>query len=96
VSDNVRPEKAFAELQQLVRHLGDELAAFRRRALQAEAKVKEFDSAGSVGSVSPQRIQKLEKENAMLNKRLNSAKTRTRQMVERARFLRQQHDGSGR
>jgi predicted RNase H-like nuclease (RuvC/YqgF family) len=96
VSDNVRPEKAFAELQQLVRHLGDELAAFRRRALQAEAKVKEFDSAGSVGSVSPQRIQKLEKENAMLNKRLSSAKTRTRQMVERARFLRQQHDGSGR
>jgi uncharacterized protein involved in exopolysaccharide biosynthesis len=96
VSDNVRPEKAFAELQQLVRHLGDELAAFRRRALQAEAKVKEFDSAGSVGSVSPQRIQKLDKETAMLNKRLNSAKTRTRQMVERARFLRQQHDGSGR
>jgi predicted nucleic acid-binding Zn-ribbon protein len=96
VSDNVRPEKAFAELQQLVRHLGDELAAFRRRALQAEAKVKEFDSAGSVGSVSPQRIQKLEKENAMLNKRLNSARTRTRQMVDRARFLRQQHDGSSR
>ena len=96
MSDSVRPEKAFAELQQLVRHLGDELAGFRRRALQAEAKVKEFDSAGSVGSVSPQRIQKLERENAALAKRLASARTRTRQIVERVRFLRQQHDGAGR
>ena len=94
MSDSVRPEKAFAELQQLVRHLGDELAAFRRRALLAEAKVKEFDSAGAVGSVSPQRIQKLERENAMLTKRLSSARSRTRQMVERVRFLRQQHTGA--
>jgi len=96
VSDSVRPEKAFAELQQLVRHLGDELTAFRRRALQAEAKVKEIDSASAVGSVSPQRIQKLERENAALTKRLSSARTRTRQMVERVRFLRQQHNGAAR
>ena len=96
MSDSVRPEKAFAELQQLVRHLGDELTAFRRRALQAEAKVKEIDSAGAVGSVSPQRIQKLERENAALAKRLSSARTRTRQMVERVRFLRQQHNGAAR
>ena len=96
MSDSVRPEKAFAELQQLVRHLGDELTAFRRRALKAEAKVKEIDSASAVGSVSPQRIQKLERENAALAKRLSSARTRTRQMVERVRFLRQQHYGAAR
>lgn len=96
MSDSVRPEKAFAELQQLVRHLGEELASFRRRAQQAEAKLKEFESNSSVGTVSPQRIQKLEKENAMLNKRLTSARTRTRQMVERVHFLRQQHDGASR
>jgi predicted nucleic acid-binding Zn-ribbon protein len=96
VSDSVRPEKAFAELQKLVRHLGEELTAFRRRALLAEAKVKEIDSASAVGSVSPQRIQKLERENAALTKRLSSARTRTRQMVERVRFLRQQHDGAAR
>jgi predicted nucleic acid-binding Zn-ribbon protein len=94
VSDSVRPEKAFAELQQLVRHLGDELASFRRRAQQAEAKLKEFESKSSVGSVSPQRIQKLEKENTELNKKLNAARTRTKQMVERVRFLRQQHESA--
>lgn len=96
MSDSARPEKAFTELQQLVRHLGDELASFRRRAQQAEAKVKEFETKSSVGSVSPQRIQKLEKENAELNKRLIAARTRTRQMVERVRFLRQQHEGAAR
>ncbi len=94
--DSVRPEKAFAELQQLVRHLGDELAGFRRRALQAEAKVKEFDSSSAPGSVSPQRIQKLERDNALLTKRLNAARNRTRQMLERVRFLRQQHEGAAR
>jgi predicted RNase H-like nuclease (RuvC/YqgF family) len=96
VSDSVRPEKAFAELQTLVRHLGEELASFRRRAQQAEARVKEFDSKSSSGSVSPQRVQKLEKENAELSKKLNAARTRTRQMVERVRFLRQQHETSTR
>ena len=96
MSDSVRPEKAFAELQTLVRHLGDELASFRRRALQAEARVKEFETKSSAGTVSPQRIQKLEKENAELNKRLNAARTRTRQMVERVRFLRQQHETAAR
>lgn len=96
MSDSVRPEKAFAELQQLVRHLGDELAGFRRRALQAEAKVKEFESHSAPGAVSPQRIQKLEKENALLTKRLSAARTRTRQMLERVRFLRQQHQGASR
>ena len=96
MSDSVRPEKAFAELQRLVLHLGEELASFRRRAQQAEAKLKEFESKSSAGSVSPQRVQKLEKENAELNKRLNAARNRARQMVERVRFLRQQHESAGR
>ena len=38
---SVRPELAsFRELELLVRHLGDELASFRRRALTAEARLK--------------------------------------------------------
>lgn len=35
----------FHELERLVRHLGDELAGFRRRALQAEARVRELEEA---------------------------------------------------
>jgi uncharacterized protein involved in exopolysaccharide biosynthesis len=95
VSDSVRPETtAFAELEQLVKHLGDELASFRRRALQAEARLKSLESTGVKGVVSPERVQYLERENAGLNTRLDAARARTQQMIDRVRFLRQQHDGA--
>ena len=96
MSDSVRPETAaFAELEQLVKHLGDELASFRRRALQAEARIKGLESTGVKGVVSPERVQFLEKENAGLASRLDAARARTQQMIDRVRFLRQQHDGAG-
>jgi hypothetical protein len=95
VSDSVRPETAaFAELEQLVKHLGDELASFRRRALQAEARLKGLESTGVKGVVSPERVQYLERENAGLTTRLDAARTRTQQIIDRVRFLRQQHDGA--
>ena len=95
MSDSARPEiAAFAELEQLVKHLGDELASFRRRALQAEARLKTLESTGVKGVVSPERVQFLERENAGLNTRLDAARTRTQQMIDRVRFLRQQHDGA--
>ena len=95
MSDSVRPEKAaFAELEQLVEHLGDELASFRRRALQAEARLKSLESTGVKGVVSPERVQFLERENAGLTSRLEAARTRTQQMIDRVRFLKQQHDGA--
>ncbi|HJP85240.1 MAG TPA: hypothetical protein VJ852_04580 [Gemmatimonadaceae bacterium] len=94
MSDSAHPEKtAFAELEQLVKHLGDELASFRRRALQAEARLKSLEQTGVKGVVSPERVQHLERENAGLNKRLEAARARTQQMIDRVRFLRQQHDG---
>ena len=96
MSDSVRPETtAFAELEQLVKHLGDELASFRRRALQAEARLKTLESTGVKGVVSPERVQFLERENAGLTDRLDAARARTQQMIDRVRFLRQQHDGAG-
>jgi len=95
VSDSARPEvAAFAELEQLVKHLGDELASFRRRALQAEARLKSLSESGVKGVVSPERMQHLERENAGLSKRLDAARARTQQMIDRVRFLRKQHDGA--
>ena len=95
MSDSARPEiTAFTELEQLVHHLGDELASFRRRALQAEARLKSLESTGVKGVVSPERVQFLERENAGLTTRLDAARARTQQMIDRVRFLRQQHDGA--
>ncbi|HYN81009.1 MAG TPA: hypothetical protein VES88_05865 [Gemmatimonadaceae bacterium] len=97
-SDSELPESeaAFADLEKLVHHLGDELASFRRRALQAEARVKALEASPGATRTSPERIEKLERENASLKMRLETARGRTRQMLERVRFLRQQHETAAR
>ena len=96
MSDSERPEiAAFRDLEQLVRHLGDELAGFRRRALLAESRLRELESEDRAPEVAQQRalderVTELEHENAVLRARLDSATERTRQMLERVRFIRQQ------
>lgn len=91
MSDSARPEKAaFKELESLVRHLGEELAGFRRRALQAEARLKEIDTAATSGKPTPERLAALERENKDLTRRLKAATERINGMLERVQFLREQ------
>ena len=93
MSVNDRPElRAFRELEGLVRHLGEELAAFRRRALHAEAQLKDAPqgSPRAAAGVADDRAHALEAENLVLRARLSQAEERVRQMMERVRFLRQQ------
>ena len=102
MSDSERPEAlSFRELEQLVRHLGDELAGFRRRALVAEARVRELEHVGSPPGVREQRelgdqLTRLEHDNAVLRGRLESATARTKAMLDRVRFIRQQAQGAER
>ena len=101
MSDSVRPETvAFRELETLVRHLGDELAGFRRRALLAEARVRDLEGQGPSPVMQQQRelsdqVTQLEHENAALKGRLDAATARTKQMLDRVRFIRQQAQGGG-
>jgi len=92
VSDNERPEiAAFRELELLVRHLGEELATFRRRALQAETQLRAVEArGGSLGDLH--RLEVMEAENVALRRRLEAAAAQAQGMLERVRFLRQQHD----
>ncbi len=93
MSGNDRPEqRAFAELETLVRHLGEELAAFRRRALLAESQLRDAGPSGSGKDKGPlaDRLAELESENVALRARVNGAEERVRQMMDRLRFLRQQ------
>lgn len=92
---------AFRELEQLVRHLVDELAGFRRRALQAEARLRElegrtgeFAAPANGGEPDDARTNALAAENEALRARLDQATERTRKMLDRVRFLRQQHSAS--
>jgi hypothetical protein len=99
MSDNDRPElRAYRELEALVRELGDELAGFRRRALVAEARLKELEDedGSSVQPSLPERVAALEQENAALRSRLELATARTRSMLDRVHFLRQQVQASDR
>ena len=84
----------FRELESLVRHLGEELASFRRRALQAEARLKAIEAGGGVASAGLiERVAALEAENRELARRLESSSAKARHMLARVRFLRQQQDG---
>jgi predicted RNase H-like nuclease (RuvC/YqgF family) len=95
IERDIRPElAAFRELEALVRHLGDELAGFRKRALQAETRLKQFESAAGSGKPTPEKLAALERENRNLRSRLAKATERTHAMVERVRFLREQQQSS--
>ena len=90
MSDNQRPDvAAFHELDQLVRHLGEELANFRRRALHAESQLRSFESKG-VSIAELRRLEALEAENMTLKRRVERAAEQAKVMLERVRFLRQQ------
>ena len=89
MSDNERPDLvAFQELEHLILSLADEMAGWRRRAQEAEARLKAAPPvpAGRVNAAA------LEKENRELRERLDAAKARTKQLLEKLRFLRQQQE----
>lgn len=92
MSDRELPEThPVRQLELLVRHLGEELATFRRRALQAEGKLRAYESATQTGDLfAEQRAAQLAKENADLRARLDFATARARGVLEQVRFLRQQ------
>jgi hypothetical protein len=78
--------------------MADDLAAYRRRALIAEARLKEVESQdGGVANLElAARVNQLEQDNERLQGRLDSASARAKQMLDRVRFLRQQAQGGDR
>ncbi len=95
MSDPAVPETpaaaAFSDLEFLVRNLGEELATFRKRAHAAEARLKNLGTTPAGDASAEERLAALEAENARLRERLVQASERTRAMLDRVRFLRQQH-----
>ena len=91
MSEPERPDAAsLRDLKSVVRSLVDELAAFRKRALAAEAKLKGFESATGSTAKTGARLANLEEENARLRAQVEKARSSTKGMLEKVRFLRQQ------
>lgn len=86
-----RPElEALRELEEVLRRLEVELAAWRRRALSAEARVGDFMADGGGA-----RLAELEARNEELAQRLESARTRVDEMLNRLTFLEEQRGNGG-
>jgi hypothetical protein len=91
MSDNDRPDvTAYRDLEAVVRSLVDELAGFRKRALAAEAKLKGFESASGSSAKAGARMAELEEENQRLRAQVERARSSSRGMLDKVRFLRQQ------
>ena len=91
MSDSARLElEAFRELEGLVRHLGEELAGYRRRALSAESRLTGVSPGELASARLHERVAELEQENAVLRGRLEAASVRAQGMLDRVHFLRQQ------
>jgi len=84
-------------LEQLLRHLGEELAAWRRRSLKAEAELQEYQNKGT-GAAGPDLVQarhrviELEMENQQLRQRIESARERVATIESRLTFLAQERE----
>jgi chromosome segregation ATPase len=95
-----RPDlKAVEELERVLRHVGEELAGWRRRALTAEAELQEAQASGGVLAgpelkEARQRVVALESENQALLHRIETAKERLKVLGARLSFLEQQSGGS--
>ncbi len=83
-----RPDlDAFLELEEVLHHLADELGAWRRRALTAEARVAEQLRAQGAGDTSMLRMRELEEENLAMEQRLGAARAKLTDLVGRLGFL---------
>lgn len=93
-----RPDQqALTELEQVVHHLAEELAGWRRRTLKAEGELQQARANGGVLAgpeltQARQRIVELETENQTLQQRIDAAKDRLQVIAGRLSFL-EQHGG---
>jgi hypothetical protein len=93
-----RPDtRALADLGELLQHVGEELAAWRRRSLKAEADLQEARTKGGVLAgpellQARQRLLALETEKQGLQLRVEAARDRLRMLASRLSFLEQDAD----
>jgi FtsZ-binding cell division protein ZapB len=98
VSYYERPDqRALSDLEQVVHHLAEELAGWRRRTLKAEGELQQARANGGVLAgpelnQARQRVIELETENQALRLRIEAAKDRLRALAGRLSFL-EQHGG---
>lgn len=99
-SSHERPEDAaLRELEAVLRAVGEEMVALRKRAQLAEARVRELERGTQLAldpitkgaSPADERVDDLERQNVELQERLDTARDRAAALADRLKFLRQQY-----
>ena len=86
---------AIDQLEAIVRDVAEELAGWRSRAQKSEAEVKSGTRGGASGAVGPVRNTELESENKALRQRMEGARTRVHDLMQRLTFLEEQARDNG-
>ncbi len=90
MSDSENPEfAALAGLEDVIKHVSDELASWRRRALKAEGERTGLGADHDVVALK-ERIVNLEGQNVEAERRLDAARGRVTDLLKRLRFLEDQ------
>ncbi len=82
------------QLETILRHVAEELAGWRARALKAEAELREGGGrSGAAVKLDPEirnRVADLEQENKVLRQRVEAARGRVHDLLSRLTFLEEQ------
>jgi cell division protein FtsB len=85
---------AIDQLETILREVAEELAGWRSRAQKAEAELKSRGGGGGTGG-APVRNTELESENKALRQRVEGARTRVHDLMQRLTFLEEQAKENG-
>jgi FtsZ-binding cell division protein ZapB len=87
------------QLEAILRHVVEELAAWRTRALKAEGEAKDHPGQGRGAARhdadARSRATELEQENKQLKQRVEAARSRVGDLLSRLAFLEEQAGGNG-
>jgi chromosome segregation ATPase len=88
------------QLETILRHVADELAGWRTRAVKAEGELKESGGRGGGSAAKPDaetrsRLADLEQENKTLRQRVEAARARVHDLLSRLTFLEEQARETG-
>jgi len=88
------------QLETILRHVADELAGWRTRAVKAEGELKESAGRGGGSAAKPDpemrsRVADLEQENKTLRQRVEAARLRVHDLLSRLTFLEEQAREAG-
>ncbi len=88
------------QLETILRHVAEELAGWRARAVKAEGELKESAGRGGSSAAKPDpemrnRVADLEQENKTLRQRVEAARLRVHDLLSRLTFLEEQAREAG-